>query len=153
MGSHDPFGQLKQKLWPKERPKSNWQFDSRPLKVRERFDFLTCRWRVTYRWKALNKGYNFGLDLVSSSDLISIGVFHTKLWAPKVAKVPTSGISGFPLESPGTKWHLGVGPVTMHKVYYKGGRWWLLPSLGHGESSEFVFAHGSSVHQSAPTTH
>jgi hypothetical protein len=25
-----------------------------------------------------------------------------------------------PLGSPGTKWHLGVGPVAKHRVYYKG---------------------------------
>jgi len=38
---------------------SNWQFDSRPLKVKNQPDFLACRWRATYRWKALNMGYNF----------------------------------------------------------------------------------------------
>jgi hypothetical protein len=41
---------------------SNWQFDSRPWKVANWFDSLACRWRVTRRWKALNKGYNFGSD-------------------------------------------------------------------------------------------
>jgi hypothetical protein len=30
------------------------------------------------------------------------------------------GILGLPLGSPGTKWHLGAGPVARHKVYYKG---------------------------------
>jgi len=30
------------------------------------------------------------------------------------------GISGLPLGSLGTKWHLGAGPVARHKVYYKG---------------------------------
>jgi len=40
MGSYDPFGHLKHKLWPKERQESNWQFDSRPLKVGNRPDFL-----------------------------------------------------------------------------------------------------------------
>jgi hypothetical protein len=34
-----------------------------------------------------------------------------------------------------------------HKEYYKGGRWWLPSSLGHGESCEFVFARGSSMHR------
>jgi hypothetical protein len=37
--------------------------------------------------------------------------------------------------------------MARHKEYYKGGRWWLPPSLGHDESYESVFAHGSSVHQ------
>jgi hypothetical protein len=30
------------------------------------------------------------------------------------------GISGLPLGSLGTKWHLGAGLVARHKVYYKG---------------------------------
>jgi hypothetical protein len=93
---------------------SNWQFDFRPLKVRNRPNFLAFRWRTTYRWKACNESYNF------SSDLISIKGLHTKLWGPKVAKVPTLGISRLPLGSPGTKWHLGASLVTRHKVYYKG---------------------------------
>jgi hypothetical protein len=40
-----------------------------------------------------------------------------------------------------------------HIVYYKGERWWLPPSPGRGESCESMFTYGSSVHQSAPTTH
>jgi hypothetical protein len=38
---------------------SNWQFDSRSQKVRNRPNFLVCRWRATYCWKALDEGYNF----------------------------------------------------------------------------------------------
>jgi len=53
-------------------------------------------------------------------DLILIGGLHTKLWAPKVAKVPTLEISGLPLGSFKTKWHLVVGPLARHRVYYKG---------------------------------
>jgi hypothetical protein len=60
---------------------SNWQFDSRPLKVRNRPDLLLCRWCATYFWKDLDKGYNIALDVTS------IGVLHTKLWASKVAVV------------------------------------------------------------------
>jgi hypothetical protein len=93
---------------------SNCQFDSRPLKVGNCLDFLVCRWCERYYQKALNKGYNFALDL------ISIRGFHTKSWAPIVAGVPTLGISRFPLGSPGTKCHLGATPVARHIVYYKG---------------------------------
>ncbi len=67
----------------KKGQKSNWQFDFRSLKVGNRPDFLMCRWRVTCRWKALDKGYNFGLNLIVIRGL------HTKLWRPKVARVPT----------------------------------------------------------------
>jgi len=51
--------------------------------------------------------------------------------------------------SPGTKWHLGAGPVAKHRVYYKGEGDGFAPppSLGHGESYESVFARGLSVHQ------
>jgi hypothetical protein len=85
---------------------SNCQFDSRPLKVKNRPNFLACRWRATYCWKAFNEGYNF------SWDLISIEGLHIKLWPPKVAGVPTLGISGLPLGNPRTKmtfgcWSLG----------------------------------------------
>jgi hypothetical protein len=93
---------------------SNWQFDSWPLKVKNRPDFFTCRWHATYCWKALDEGYNFALNL------ISVWGFHTKLWGPKVARVPVVGISGLPLGSPGTKWHLGAGPMAKHRIYYKG---------------------------------
>ncbi len=93
---------------------SNWQFDSRPLKVENCFDFLTGKWRARYRWKSFNKGYNFALDFISIKGL------NAKLWAPKVAGILIVRISRLPLRSPGTKWHLGVGPMAMHIVYYKG---------------------------------
>ncbi len=107
---------------------SNWQFNSRPLKVKNCYDFLAFRWHVTYCWKALNESYNFALNL------ISIGGLNRKLWAPKITRVLTIEISGPPFGTPGTKWHLGAGPVAMHKVYYKakaGGfpkswPWWVL---------------------------
>ncbi len=93
---------------------SNLQFDSRPLKVGNRPDFLVCRWRATYHWKSLNKGYNFALDF------ILIEGVHAKLWGPKVARVSTLAISGLPFGNPRTKCHLDVGLVEWHKVYYKG---------------------------------
>jgi hypothetical protein len=108
--------------------KSNWQFDSRPLKVGNWPDFLVCRWRATYRWKALNNGYNFALDLISIKGL------HTKLCGPKVAGVPTLGISRLPFESPKTKCHLDVG-LWRGTKYIKRGKtvassksrpWWIL---------------------------
>jgi hypothetical protein len=60
---------------------------------------------VTYRSKALNKGYNFVLDI------IIIGGLHAKLCAPKVTGVLVVGISGLPLGSFETKSYLDVAPV------------------------------------------
>jgi hypothetical protein len=51
---------------------SNWQFDSQPQKVRNWSNFLACRWHATCRWKALNKGYTFALNLITIRSL------HTK---------------------------------------------------------------------------
>jgi hypothetical protein len=94
----------------KKGQESNCQFDFRPLKVDNQPDFLACTWRATYRWKALDKGYNFSLDLISIEGL------NTKLWGPKVARVPVVGILGLPFGSLETKWHLDVGLVERHKV-------------------------------------
>ncbi len=98
----------------KKAQKSNRQFDSRPLKVKNRLNFLVWRWRATYRWKDLDKGYNFSLYFISIRGL------HANLWAPKVVGVLVVRISRFPLGSPGTKCHSDVGPMAGHKVYFKG---------------------------------
>ncbi len=44
---------------------SNWHFDSRPLKVKNRPLPDVASRSATRRWKALDESYNFGLDLVS----------------------------------------------------------------------------------------
>jgi len=43
---------------------SNYEFDSRPLKVRNRPLLDVTSRSATRRWKALDESYNFGLDLV-----------------------------------------------------------------------------------------
>jgi hypothetical protein len=55
------------------------------------------RWCVTYRWKALDKVYNFALGFISIEGL------HAKLWAPKIAEALVVRISGLPSGNPGTK--------------------------------------------------
>ncbi len=94
--------------------KSNWQFDSRPLKVGNRLGVLSGRWSATYHWKALNESYNLVLDL------ISIGGLQRKLWAPTIVGIPSLRISKLPLGNPETKCHLDVAFVERHRVYYKG---------------------------------
>jgi hypothetical protein len=118
--------------------KSKWQFDSRPLKVWNRPDSLACRQLATYHWKALDEGYNFALDL------ITIGGLQMKLCALKVTRVRVVTISGLSLGSPGTKIHLDVAPREEARSILYGGRWWLPPSSGHGESCESKVVRGSS---------
>jgi hypothetical protein len=81
---------------------SNWQFDSRPLKVKNWPEYNVGRWSATWRWKALEEGYKFGLDLVP------IGGWGERLWLSKVPGVQTGTISGLHFGSPGTKSHSDV---------------------------------------------
>jgi hypothetical protein len=108
----------------KKGQKSNWQFDSRPLKIGSHPDFLACRWCATYCWKAIDKGYNFVLDL------ISIQVLHAKLWACKVVGVLVVIISGLSRQNAiwmwaswrGTKYTIRGKVVASPKF----GLWWVL---------------------------
>jgi hypothetical protein len=98
----------------KKGQESNCQFDSRPQKVGNRPNLLSCRGRVTYRWKALDESYNFASDRIAIRGLLAM------LWGPKVAGIPFGAISGLPLGSPGKNSHLDVASVESCKVYYKG---------------------------------
>jgi hypothetical protein len=66
----------------------------------------------THHWKALDKSYNFALDLVPIRGL------SKKLWSCKVAGVQTVAVSRLLLGSPRTKSHSNVGAVGRHKEYY-----------------------------------
>jgi hypothetical protein len=88
----------------KKRQESNCQFDSRPQKVGNRPDFLGCRWRATYPWKALDQSYNFASDHVAIRGLLA------KLCGFKVPGVLASAIPGLPLRSPGTNRPFRCGP-------------------------------------------
>ncbi len=93
---------------------SNWQFDSRPLKVRNRPESDVCKWSATHHWKALKESYNFGLDFVS------IWTRGEKLWKPKVPRVQTGTISGLHFGSPKKKSHLDASAAENYKEYYMG---------------------------------
>jgi hypothetical protein len=72
----------------KKGQESNWQFDSRPLKVRSWPDLSVCRWSATHRWKALEEIYKF------ASYFIPIRGMSKELWIPKVLGVQTGTILG-----------------------------------------------------------
>ncbi len=93
---------------------SNWQFDSRPIKVGNRPFPNVCSKSATWRWKALDESYNFG------SNLVPIRSRGEKLWTPKVPGVQTGTISRLQFGSPGKKSHLDVASARSCKEYYKG---------------------------------
>jgi len=98
----------------KKGQESNWQFDSRPLKVENWPDSGACRWSATHPWKALKESYDFG------SDLISIWVRGEKLWMPKIPGVQTETVSGLHFGSPGKKNHLDASVAESCREYYMG---------------------------------
>jgi hypothetical protein len=119
---------------------SNWQFDSRPLKVRNRPFPDVCRESATRHWKARrelqlwfrphsNRRSEPG-DMSSQSPRSPTrDNFETPPWESR-EKV---------------RFRCGSRGVTQRILY--GGRWWLPPSPGRGESSESKVARGLSQHQ------
>jgi hypothetical protein len=92
---------------------SNWQFDSRPLKVRNRPVFDMRSRSATWRWKALFEGYKFG------SDLVPIGGRGVKLCSSKVPGLQPETVSGLHFGSPGKKNHSDATFVGKHREYYR----------------------------------
>ncbi len=82
---------------------SNWQSDSRPLKVGNRPALDVCWGSATRRWKALKEGYKFG------SDLVPIEGQGEKLWCPKAPGVQNRDSFGTPLWESRDKEPLGCG--------------------------------------------
>jgi hypothetical protein len=120
---------------------SNCQFDSRPQKVGNRPD-PDMRWgSATWSWKALEESYKIG------SDLVPIRGRGEKLWWPKVPGIPNRESFGTPLWESRDKEPLGRGRSGVTQRILYGGRWWLPPSLGRGESSESKVACGLSQHR------
>jgi hypothetical protein len=110
---------------------SNWQFDSRPLKVGNRpLPDLRMESAIR-RWKDLDEGYKFGLDLVA------IRPGSWELWAPKVPGLHPGQFRdnfGTPTWESREKEPFGCSPQNVAQRILYGGRWWLPPSLGRGES-------------------
>jgi hypothetical protein len=93
---------------------SNWQFDSRSLKVGNRLDLGACRCSMIHRWKGLEEKYKF------SWDFILIGGLSKELWPRKILGVQIRIVSGLLLGSLERKNHSDVGVVERRKEYYMG---------------------------------
>jgi hypothetical protein len=110
---------------------SNWQFDSRPLKVgNQPLSDLRIESAIR-RWKDLNEGYKFG------SDLVAIKLRNRELWDPKVPGLHLGQFRdnfGTPTWESREKEPFGcsLSGVTQRILY--GERWWLPLSPGRGVS-------------------
>jgi hypothetical protein len=74
---------------------SNWQFDFRPLKVRN-WPLPDIRFEsATWSWKALDESYNF------ASHRVTIGLCSREIWVSKVPGLQPGTVLGLQLGSPG----------------------------------------------------
>jgi hypothetical protein len=96
----------------KKGQKSNWQFDTQPLKVKNRPNPGVCRRSATHCWKVLKENYQFSLDL------IPIEGRNKRLWTPKVPGVEIEIVLGLHFENPGKKCHSDASAAESHKKYY-----------------------------------
>jgi len=111
----------------KKGQESNWQFDSRPLKVGNRPLPDVVLKITTRRWKALDESYNI------DSRLVPIWVWGEELWPFKVLGVQP-GHFGTPFRESQQNMSFGCSLRDQPQRILYGGRWWLPPSPGRGES-------------------
>jgi hypothetical protein len=115
----------------KKGQESNWQFDSRPLKVGNRHLLDLRIESAIRRWKDDDEGYKFGLDLVA------IKICSWELWAPKVPRLHSGQFRdnfGTPTWESREKEPFGSSPRNVAQRILYGGRWWLPSSPGRGVS-------------------
>jgi hypothetical protein len=109
---------------------SNWQFDSRPLKVGNLPHSDLRIESAILRWKDLDEGYKFG------SYLVAIRLFSRELWAPKVLGLHPGQFRdnfGTPTRESREsreKVTFGRGSRGESQSILEGVRWWLTPESG-----------------------
>jgi hypothetical protein len=109
MSFHDPFGILKHFC------KSNWQFDSRSLKVENRLDFFVCRWRATYHWKILTRVTTL-LDTSPQLEVFTQSYGPPKSWESQFREFRDSNL-GVPRQN--DIWMLASWPCTNNIIKEK----------------------------------
>jgi len=120
MGSHDPFGYLKHKLWPKERSRVKLTVWLLTTKSQESTQFPCVQVACNIPLKSSKQGIQlyFRPHLNQRSTHKVMG--PQSCGSPKVVGVLTLGISKIPFGSPGTKCHLDLALIERHRVYCKG---------------------------------
>jgi len=111
----------------KKSRESNWQFDSRPLKVGNRPLSEVRIGSAIRRWKDLDEGYKFG------SDLVEIRSRSRELWAPKVPGLHPGRFRdnfGTPFRESREFVPFGCSPHGASQSIIWGVWWWHTPESG-----------------------
>jgi hypothetical protein len=136
MSSHDPFGHLKHKLWPKEGLGVKLAVWLSTTKSQESTRFpcvqVLCNMPLKRYWQGLQLWFRSHLNQRSAHKVMkpqscgspNVGKFRTPKW-----------------ESPDKK-SFGCGPRGEAQSILYGGKWWLPPSPGRDEYCESKVARG-----------
>jgi hypothetical protein len=138
MGSHDPFGRLKHKLWSKEKSGVKLAIWLPTMESRESTWFPCVQVACDTLLESSQHGLQFRFkphpNRRSTQEVIvsqncgssNLGDFGTPIWESLDKKPFGWGCRG-----------------EVQSILY-GRRWWLPPSPGHGDFCESEVAHGSS---------
>jgi hypothetical protein len=140
MASHDPFGHLQHKLWSKEGLGAKLAIWLPTTKSQE----STRPWCVQVKCNTPLKSFRRELQLCfRPCPNLSLG---RKVMNAQNPGSPNLDNFGIPLWESREKVSFGCKcGGEMQRILY-GGRWWLPPNSGHGESSESKVARGLSQH-------
>jgi hypothetical protein len=137
-GLHNPFGHLKHKLWPKERlgikltvwlpTTQSWESTKFPCVQ------VVCNMPLESSWRGLQLWFRPHFNQRSAH----------KVMRSQSCGSPNVDNFGTPKWEYQDKKPFGCKPRGEVQNILYGGRWWLPPSLGRGESCESEVARGSS---------
>jgi hypothetical protein len=141
MALHYPFEYLQHKLWLKEESRlkvSIWFLTTKSQELPK----VTCVQELCHisfesSWRELQICFRCHLNQSFAQEVI--GIQSGKSPNFKNYETPDLGIL--------KKTPFGYSPYGEPQRILQGGSWWFPPSLGHGESCEFVYVCGSFMHQ------
>jgi hypothetical protein len=138
MGSHDPFGHLKHKLWPKERSRVKLAIWLPITKSRESTRFpcvkVVCDILLENFWRGLQLYFRPHFNRRSTH----------KVMGPQSCKSPNVDNFETPIWESRDKNAIWMWVLWRGVEYTIRGKVMASPKSGHGESCEFKFARGSS---------
>jgi hypothetical protein len=147
MGSHCPFGHWQHKLWPKERPR-----------VKLAVWPPTTKSQGSTRFRCVQVTWDIPLEISQQGLQLCFKPCQNQRSAQEVMRPQSRGSPSCwnfrtPTWESQDKKPFGCGPRGEAQSILWGGRWWLPPSLGHGECcvSRLLVARPST--KSAPTMH
>jgi len=137
MASHDPFGHLQHKLWSKEGPGVKLPTTKSRESTWSRCVQAKCNTPLESSWGELQLWFRPRPDPSSRREVMNA----------QSPGSPNRDNFGTPLWESQEKEPFGCGCCGATQRILCGGRWWLPPSPGRGESSESKVAHGLSQYQ------